>query len=112
MKKQTECPLHGKKNKTAITETIIILAFVIGISGIVFSTKMFTLGFHNIDAGYNMRGLNCELDVELLDKTIDGTILTEREAYAFGVKQIFLAFYLFGISVFVVTASFITWGEN
>ena len=95
--------LKLKKSTRIEILAILLLASVVGI---VFGFYMFQNGFHNIDIAQNMKYLNAELDLELMDLTMQNEIVDCHEAYRVGLWQqrmgIFLATWsamLFGMSI-------------
>lgn len=61
---------------------LCLLSLAMIMSGI----GLYYTGFHNADTGQNMRYLEAELDIELLDRASDFELYTSQEAYIIGTK--------------------------
>jgi len=57
-----------------------------------YSVYVLGVGYHNVDMGHNMRWLNCEYGLELMDLTNQGVMVDEFEAYSMGWWQVRYAF--------------------
>lgn len=66
---------------------------------ILFSSSLHITGYHNMDLAFNMKFLNAEYDLNLVDETTHG-IKDSSELWHIGLQQINKAFYnIFGIGI-------------
>jgi len=89
------------ETQKGITLLYSILLFL-SIIGAIFSAYHFMTGFHNIDMGQNIKIINMDYGLNLVDRNSAGELWTESEMYAYGQGQIREAFVLLGISVFFI----------
>lgn len=87
--------------------TLSYLYTFLGAVGIFFSVYIFMAGFHNYDTAQNMRYLEAEMDIELVDQASDFNIYEEKDLYIIGVNQCKYGFMLFGGSVVIFMSGLI-----
>jgi hypothetical protein len=78
----------------------IIATTLVSIVSLVFGISIFWIGFHNLDLGQNMRWLEATFDLDLVDHTSQGNIVTGEEAYRMGTSQI-----LHGLIISITSAA-------
>jgi len=71
---------------------------------LVISTMLFWLGIHIIDTVYNMEALMRYTGREIVDTTIIGKELKSGQAYMVGFRFLYISFFLFTITIFVLLA--------
>lgn len=94
------------KVMSKITHLIILFVFIFSIFLMVQTTNSFMTGFHNTDVCVNTKMISLKYDLNLYEKTLDGTAWDLNECYRKGVSQMLHSFYymmyasiLFGVSL-------------
>jgi len=64
---------------------------------LLFSVFLFFIGFHNMDLGQNVRYINAEYHLDLVDYSSIETNRTGMELYILGVNQMLIGFILINI---------------
>ena len=78
---------------------LLALTFLIAsVWGLVFGTTLFYTGYHNLDTGQNMRYLNAQHDLNLVDTYSFDNVIDSNDAYSLGVAQLRFGFLIFGSS--------------
>lgn len=81
-----------KKTKNRLKDmgsfTLIIIILIVAIATLNNGITTFWVGFHNIDLGYNVKYINAEYDLELIDIGNDNIERTPSEMYRLGLDQI------------------------
>lgn len=86
---------------------VVFAVLLLSFAGIICSVSLFWIGYHNVDLGQNIRYINAEYDLNLMDTLNNGTIVSGYEAYDLGTSQQQKAFYFFGIFMMAFLWSFI-----
>ncbi|MCJ7767409.1 hypothetical protein MUP79_03340 [Candidatus Bathyarchaeota archaeon] len=86
----------------------ILSCIILSIYFSLFSISIFWRGYHNMDLGQNMRYLDAAHDLNLVDLTAQGNIVTGIEAYQMGTSQMEWGFYATTGSVTLLVASILT----
>ncbi|MEM3091500.1 MAG: hypothetical protein QXU39_02500, partial [Candidatus Pacearchaeota archaeon] len=79
---------------------ILIGCLLLLIPLLIFSVHNFMVGFHNLDLGQNINFLNAKYNLNLLDRTEEGELLTGTELYVYGSIDLRKNFFLFGFLSF------------
>lgn len=86
-----------KNWRKKVTEYLLIISFFMSI----FSAVLFVVGFHNLDSGHNLKYINTKYNLTLVDTSNLGHVATGDMAYTNGMNQMFIAFALEGLSMFI-----------
>jgi len=73
---------HWKAYRKTKERTLLIV--MLSLAALIIGMMMYQTGFHNADTGQNMRYLEAELDIELVDRASDFSTYTPEEAYIIG----------------------------
>jgi len=71
-----------------------------------YGLTLFNAGFHNMDGGQNLRYLNAEYNLSLIDTNSYGNEWSGTDAYITGVKQLMLSIRLIIVSCFFIGVSY------
>lgn len=93
---------YRQKIKPKIRNFYVGFMLALSLLGLISSCFFFFTGFHNMDWGQNMRVLECSLNVKLIDQIDHNKYWDGTTGYIWGVKQIFLGFFLGLVSSFLM----------
>lgn len=83
-----------KKAGKKIKELYVGFMLIFSVIGIIAACFFFFIGFHNMDFGQNMKWLNCNYNITLIDQIDHNKYWDASTGYIWGVKQIFTGFFL------------------
>lgn len=86
--------------------TLIASILIVSVIFMIYSVYLFSIGFHNIDVGQNIRYLNAEFGLDLIDITNQNINMQGIELYQIGIKQMKSGFILLFISTLLFSSSF------
>ncbi len=79
-----------KVNKKFITTLIFFMSFFILINGL----RIFWIGFHNNDLGFNLKYLACRFNTTLVDTDTNFERRSPNEVIIRGIRQMDIGFYI------------------
>lgn len=83
-------------NKKKVKKDFIVISslviFCFGIILLAFGVRMYWVGYHSLDTGQNMRYLNAEYNLSVVDISSTGEIFDDTAAYRLGIIQMNLGF--------------------
>jgi len=89
-----------------------VIMFVITLLFLVAGLDMFYVGFHNTDLGYNIKYINAEYDLDLVDiGTPNNTERTPSELYSLGLDQMINSIKLFTVCIIILLVYLIVFRE-
>lgn len=97
--------INKKINKRRINLSIIISTLLMSVILLLLGMFLFMNGFHSLDTGYNIRYLNTEFGLNIVDETSQGDVLSDFEAYKLGHNQQKLSIYLLMVGGFLFGVS-------
>jgi hypothetical protein len=84
---------------------LTVFLVMLGAITMVFGMYVYDNGFHTIDIAQNMKYLNAEFDLDLIDKTLQGTLINSTDAYGLGIWQSRAGLLIFGLGCFIFGSS-------
>lgn len=91
-----------EKQPDPILQLLYSIILFLSIILAIYSAYHFTTGFHNIDLGHNLKIINIDYGLDLVDRNSAGEIWYGSEMYAHGQGQMRESFVLLGLSVFFI----------
>lgn len=86
--------------------SVFLFNFLIGIFLLTFGQSLFAGAFHNIDTAQNMRYLEAEYNMTMLDRATDFNIYDADELYIIGARQLLISNYILSIAAFFLGMSY------
>jgi len=83
--------MKPKINSTGL-RVFNVLVFLLALFMLVYSSAMFSIGFHNVDSAWNMQKVECSQGIDLLDFNSKGEYWEAHEMYSAGITQMFINF--------------------
>lgn len=96
---------NNEKEKQELKISIFILIFICSIFMLLYSGMLFYSGFHSLDLAQNMKYMECEFNVSIMDLHSNYNIYDKEYMYIKGFNNMRAAFFIAIYCSFVIGSS-------